>query len=94
MESPNQPPTQGFSLVVSRILRDRRGEAGISQRALAERVGVTAASICYYETGRRTPSLSTLMKLKSALDLSLRDCITIIEVLSGSEKKETESMGY
>ena len=94
MESPNQHPPQGFSLVISRILRERREGAGLSQRDLAERVGVTAASICYYETGRRTPSLSTLMKLKSALDLSLRDCITIIEVLSGSEKKEAESVDY
>lgn len=76
---------QGFSLVVSKILRERRRDAGFSQRALAERVGVTAASICYYESGKRVPSLTTFMKLKCALEFSLRDCITIIEVLNNEE---------
>tara|TARA_R110000824_G_scaffold52366_18_gene145297 strand:- start:1521 stop:1802 length:282 start_codon:yes stop_codon:yes gene_type:complete len=92
MESQNQPPPpHGFSLSISRILRERREEVGLSQRTLADLVGVTAASICYYETGKRTPSISTLIKIKCALDLPLRDCITIIEVLSNEEKNE--SMG-
>lgn len=87
MERSNQPPAQGFSLVISRILRERRSEAGISQRVLAERVGVTAAAICYYETGKRLPSLTTFVKLKCALEFSLRDCITIIKVLEDGKEK-------
>lgn len=87
MKSLNQGAHQSKALVLRSLLRKRRLDAGMSQGELADRVGVTAASICYYESGRRTPSLTTLMKLKSALEFSIRDCIKLIEAIGSGEQE-------
>ena len=63
----------------------------MSQRVLAGHVGVTPASICYYESGKRTPSMSTLMRIKNVLGFSIRDCINIIEAISNGEQEDTNT---
>ena len=70
------------ALVISEILQAKRSALGLSQRQVAESVGVTTASISYYESGKRTPSLDTLILLKGTLKLSIRDCVNIIEAIS------------
>ena len=76
------------ALVISEILHAKRTTLGLSQRQVAESVGVTTASISYYESGKRTPSLDTLILLKGALNLSIRDCVGIIEAVSNGIQKD------
>jgi transcriptional regulator with XRE-family HTH domain len=57
------PPAPPFSEVVA----SERAAARLSRRALAERSGVSAATIAAYETGRRSPSRSSLLALGRAL---------------------------
>lgn len=52
-------------LTIARIVR------GLSQKELAERVGVRSASISGYESGKASPSLDVLIKLAKALNISL-----------------------
>ena len=52
-------------------LRQLRGRAGLSQRELARRAGVTNATISQIETGRVSPSVASLRKIAGALGLSL-----------------------
>ncbi|MCW4386170.1 XRE family transcriptional regulator [Salinibacterium sp. SYSU T00001] len=54
---------------VGRVLRQRRHEAGLSQRQLAVRSGVPQPNIAAYESGRRTPSAETLTRLEEALSV-------------------------
>jgi predicted nucleotidyltransferase/DNA-binding XRE family transcriptional regulator len=62
----------------SRLLRDARQRARLTQAQLAERAGVAQPVISAYETGRREPSLPTLARLIGAtghdlvIDLSRR----------------------
>jgi len=50
------------------VIKALRQAKGLSQRALAARVGVTAAYITMLERGKKTnPSLPTLRKLAKAL---------------------------
>jgi transcriptional regulator with XRE-family HTH domain len=50
------------------VLKDFRERRGLSQQALAERVGVSDAYIAMLETGtRRNPSLPLLQRLAKAL---------------------------
>lgn len=50
-------------------LRDARKQLGLSQRALAERAGVSTETVRSYESGRRpNPSKDRLMRMMSALD--------------------------
>jgi transcriptional regulator with XRE-family HTH domain len=90
VKSLNRGAHKGFALVVGEVLRRRRHDAGMSQGELAGRVGVTAASICYYESGSRLPSINTLLKLKSALGFTVRDCIKIIEAMGSGEQKNIQ----
>lgn len=48
---------------------------GISQRELAERIGVTEVSISRYVTGQRTPSGLTLCKISKVLGCTMEDLL-------------------
>lgn len=56
----------------ARLLAMRKA-AGLSQRQLAERAGVPHAQISIVETNRSSPSVSTLRKILSGLNLTLAD---------------------
>lgn len=53
----------------------KRLSIGISQRDLAEKVGVTDSAVCQYETGKRSPSIETLKKIAEVLGCSVDDLI-------------------
>jgi transcriptional regulator with XRE-family HTH domain len=52
-------------------IRDRRTEAGISQRALSARAGLTQGHISQIETGALEPGLSSFIDIARALDLEI-----------------------
>jgi transcriptional regulator with XRE-family HTH domain len=52
-------------------LRDERTKAGISQRELARRLGLSASLISQLESGLSKPSVGTLYAIVTELDLSL-----------------------
>jgi transcriptional regulator with XRE-family HTH domain len=56
-------------------LKKTRLDRGYSQRALAERSGVSPATIYELENGRRRANPSTLRKLADALDVSVGDLL-------------------
>lgn len=62
--------------VAGAVLRTVRRRAGLTQRQLGERAGVTQPVIAAYESGRRQPSVPALLRLVRAaghrLDLGLR----------------------
>jgi transcriptional regulator with XRE-family HTH domain len=52
-------------------LMQRREQRGLSKVALGKMVGVTHVSIREFETGRKVPSVDTLIALARALDCSV-----------------------
>lgn len=52
------------------ILRARQ-RSGLSQRELASRAGTSAAAVCLYESGQRTPRTDTLTRLTAACGVQL-----------------------
>jgi putative transcriptional regulator len=60
-------------VLFSEKLRAHRDAAGLTQSELSSRSGVPAGSIANIEQGIRSPSLETLVKLNTALGLSLGD---------------------
>lgn len=54
------------------ILRSARQKSGMTQHELAEAAGVSQQVISAYETGRREPTLPTLLRLVRATGLDLR----------------------
>jgi transcriptional regulator with XRE-family HTH domain len=59
--------------VVSRRLRDIRAKKGLSVSELASRSSVSAGMISQIERGISSPSVKTLERLRTALDISLTD---------------------
>jgi len=65
-----------MSTRIGRIIRQRRVAKGLSQRALAESVGVRAPYITMLESGTRAnPSLKLLRGLAKALGVPVTDLL-------------------
>lgn len=61
---------------LSGMIKRRRTELGLSQRALANRVGVSDAYITQLETRKRiNPSLDVLKKLAKALKVPMAELV-------------------
>ncbi len=63
-------------------LRQFRKERNLTQKQLADLIGVKNSVISFYEVGERTPSLEVLVKLAKVLHMST-------DALLGIEKSET-----
>lgn len=61
----------GEVLDVAALLRDARAHAGLTQTGLGERTGIAQPNISAYESGRRTPTVRTLVALLDACDVEL-----------------------
>lgn len=57
---------------VKMLIKEARERKGLSQTELAERLGVTKATVSGYETGASSPTVSTLQKIAKALDIPLK----------------------
>jgi transcriptional regulator with XRE-family HTH domain len=57
---------------IGNLIKRRREALGLSQRALAARVGISATYVSYIETGERRPSSRTLARLATTLNLDKR----------------------
>jgi putative transcriptional regulator len=55
------------------LLKDYRAKIGISQGALADRLGVSRQSINAIETGRWDPSLPLAFELAAVFDCKIED---------------------
>lgn len=60
-------------------LASARAKAGLSQKAVADKLCITDAAVCLWETGKTLPRASLLPKLAA-----LYDC-TVDELLRGDE---------
>ena len=56
-----------MSSINSLIIKERRKALGMSQEALANKLGVSKVAICWYETGERTPTMENFLKLADIL---------------------------
>ncbi len=53
--------------VFKKRLKEAREERGYSQRIVGDAIGVTRNAICYYEKGKRIPSIDIIEKLAEFL---------------------------
>ena len=60
---------------ICKRIKKYRGDLGLTQEDLAEKVGVSRVYIGYVERGRNTPSLEILEKIAKALKSRLADLI-------------------
>jgi DNA-binding XRE family transcriptional regulator len=58
-------------LALADAVKKGRSSLQISQRALAKLVGISTRDVCHIEQGKANPTLTTQVKLLSALGLTL-----------------------
>ena len=51
-------------------VKERREELGMSQKDLAEKVGISQSFLCDIEQGRSKPSIDTALKIAEVLNIS------------------------
>ena len=59
------------SIQLGNLIRMRRKELGLTQAALADKVGLRQATISQIETGSNATRLGTLLRVIAMLDLDL-----------------------
>ena len=52
-------------------LKEIRKRKGVSQKELAELLGITPSALCQYEKGKRTPKIALLIKISEVFDCTL-----------------------
>lgn len=62
---------QAFKQLLADSIRERRAFLGLSQRDLAKALGISQREICHLEKAKSNPTLSTQLRVLTALDLSL-----------------------
>lgn len=56
-------------------IRKYRKEAGLSQKELGQKLGVSQQHIAQYESGKRIPKLETINKIAGALNMGIDNII-------------------
>ncbi|GAB3420383.1 helix-turn-helix domain-containing protein [Flindersiella endophytica] len=66
-------------LSLGQRVRDARLRTGFSLRSLARDAGISASMLSQIETGKSSPSVSTLYAITSALGISIQDVFDVAE---------------
>src|SRR6516164_1303729 len=59
------------------FLKARREGLGLTQRVLAQQIGVEASHIAFIETGRRRPSLKLIARIADALGVNRQELLVL-----------------
>ena len=60
---------------LGQIIQEKRKKAGLTQKELAEKVGVATITIQQYERGLREPKIETVARIAEALNVSVPEFI-------------------
>jgi transcriptional regulator with XRE-family HTH domain len=66
---PIDPTPEAVSAQVARLLKAEREKRGISLNLLAQKAGVSRQTVAFIEAELRNPTLNTLLRLASALEV-------------------------
>lgn len=56
--------------MISKILRKLRENSGLTQQQVAETLNIDRSTYAYYETGKTTPDINTIIKLAKIFNVS------------------------
>lgn len=59
------------SLSIAEVIREERKKAGMTQKELGKRLGVTQSMIAQYECGNRIPKILTIRRIADILEADL-----------------------
>ena len=78
---------KNINLEVGRNIQTAREQAGYTQDALSERMGITPNHLSAIERGERKPTLETLYRIANALGVNMSDIVREMEVQLAKRKE-------
>lgn len=75
-------------MIETKGLKKRRLAAGLSQKDLAERLGIVQSAISAWESGEKMPRASQLPALANVLGCTIDDLYIEEDVLNGQGQQE------
>ena len=60
---------------IARKLKKFRENIGYTQQQMADALNIERSTYAYYETGKTSPSIDTIMRIKDILNVSLEDLL-------------------
>ena len=75
---------------IGKFISDLRKEKGLTQRELADKIGVTDRAISKWENGRGMPDISLLRKLSEVLDISINELLSAQKLDDDNKESKTE----
>ena len=81
---------------IGEIIQDNLEMKNMTQSELGERLGLSQKAISKYVTGKSLPSIDTLEKICSILDVNITSCfnLNLINSLPPQNKDEMEVLNY
>src|SRR5437870_7532462 len=73
------------------FLKARRAALGLTQRSLAQKLGVEASHVAYIENGRRKPSLRLVARIAATLGLDPQELLVLVRPEARALLSRTES---
>jgi transcriptional regulator with XRE-family HTH domain len=73
------------------LLRARRAALGLTQRSLAQKLGVQASHVAFIESGRRKPSLKLAARIAETLGLDPQELLILVHPEARVLLPQTES---
>ena len=74
---------EALSLQVIRLLKAEREKRGISMNLLAQKAGINRQTVAFIEQGLRNPTMNTLFRLTTALEVAPEKIIARARKLAG-----------
>lgn len=72
MLSPQSPRTRRAVLTIGKAIKAAREQAGVSQAALAAKIGMSRTNFARVEHGKTNVTIDTLVRIAAGLGLDLR----------------------
>lgn len=67
----NEMDQQGITMSIAEVIREERKKAGMTQKELGKRLGVTQSMVAQYECGNRIPKILTIRRIADILEADL-----------------------
>ena len=78
-------------MILGKRIKELRAEAGLTQRALAEKLNLSCSALAMYETGKRDPDTSTLAAVAAFFRVSADYLLGLNETRIPPEHSELSS---
>lgn len=81
----------GDDMKIGESIRHARQKAGLTQKELGEKLGISQAAVGQFESDKANPKIETLLKIATALNIKLSELVPINNALDWTFEKIEEN---